>query len=80
MKELSKFKFFKLNLEGENFFFNICLLMNFLKYPWFWEVVVKNVFVYCVQELFGHCTFYYTHCISFAQLHYVFFQHIASFF
>ncbi len=65
-KELSKFKFFKPNLEGENVFFNFCLLMNFFNYPCFWEMLVDNVFICCVQELFGHCTFNYTHCISFA--------------
>jgi len=29
VEELSKFTFFKQDLEGGNFFFNICLLMNF---------------------------------------------------
>ncbi len=31
-----------------DFFFNLCLLMNFLNYPCFWEMLVDNVFVYCV--------------------------------
>jgi hypothetical protein len=30
--------------------------------------------------IFGHCTFSYIHSISFAQLHYVFFEHIAFYF
>jgi hypothetical protein len=72
-EELSKFKFFKLNLKGENFFFNLCLLTIFFNYPCFWEMLVDNVFICCVQELFGHCTFNYTHCISF--LHIAFHLH-----
>lgn len=48
VKELSKFKFFRPNLEGEIFIFNFCLLMNFLNYPYFWEMVVNNVFSCCV--------------------------------
>jgi hypothetical protein len=47
-KKLSKFKFFKSNLEGENFFFYLCLLTSFFNYPCFWEMVVGNVFVCCV--------------------------------
>jgi hypothetical protein len=39
-----------------------------------------SIFVCCVQELFGHNTLNYTRCILFAQLHCVFYQHIASFF
>jgi len=53
-----------LDLKGENFFFNLCLLMKFFNYPCFWEMLVDNVFICCVQELFGHCTFNYMHCIS----------------
>jgi hypothetical protein len=73
VEELSKFEFFRTNLEDELIFFNFCLFMSFFNYPCFWEMVVGNVFVCCAQELFGHCTFNYTHCISFAQLHCVFF-------
>ncbi len=57
VEEPSKFKFFKQDLEGGNIFFNLCLLMSFFTYPCFWEMVVDNVFIYYVQELFGHCTF-----------------------
>jgi cell shape-determining protein MreD len=38
----------------------------------FWVILIEG-FLFCVQELFGHCTFDLTHCISFAHLHYVFF-------
>jgi len=48
----------------KTFVFNFCLLMNFFNYPCFWEMVVNNVFFIFMQELFGHCTFNYTHCIS----------------
>jgi hypothetical protein len=75
-EELSKFKFFKLDLKGEIFFFNLCLLMKFFNYPCFWEMLVYNVFICCVQELFGHCTFNYTHCISL--LHITFHLHNCS--
>jgi hypothetical protein len=63
--ELSKFNFFRANLEGEVFFFNLCLLMIFFYYPCFWEILINNVYVCCVQELFGHCTFSFTHCVFF---------------
>jgi hypothetical protein len=71
-EELSKFKF-QARLGRWDFFFNLCLLMNFFNYPCcFQEILVDNVFVCCVQDLFGHYTFNYTHCISFAQVHCVF--------
>jgi len=64
-EELSKFKFFWLDSEDEIFFFNLCLLMNLFNHPnFFWEVLVDNVFICCVQESFGHYTFSYAHCIS----------------
>jgi hypothetical protein len=48
-EELSKFKFFWSNLEGEILLFNFCLLMNFFNCPnCFWEMFVDNVFVYRV--------------------------------
>jgi hypothetical protein len=47
--------------------------MIFLNFPCFWEMVVDNVFVYHVHELFGHCTLNYTYCISF--LHVAFHLH-----
>jgi hypothetical protein len=31
------------------FVFNFCLLMSFLNYPFFWEMVVDNVFVICAR-------------------------------
>jgi hypothetical protein len=46
------------------FVFNLCLLMDFFNYYFFLEMVVDNVFVCCVQELFEHCRFNYTHCNS----------------
>jgi len=65
-EELSKFKF-QARLGRWEFFFNLCLLMNFFCYPCcFQEILVDNVFVCCVQDSFGHYTFNYTHCISFA--------------
>ncbi len=42
-------------------------------YPFIFWVILIEVFLFCVQELFGHCTFNFTHCISFAHLHCVFF-------
>lgn len=48
VKELLKFKIFRLDLEGDNFFKFFCLLMSFFNYPCFREMVVDNVFVYCV--------------------------------
>jgi hypothetical protein len=64
VEKLSKFEFFKPNLELRIFVFNFGLLMSFLKYPCFWKMVVNNVFVCCVEELFGHCTFNYIHYMS----------------
>jgi hypothetical protein len=43
-------------------------------------MLVDNVFVCYMQELFEYCTFNFTHCIPFAQLHCVFFQHITFLF
>jgi len=63
MEKLSKFEFFKPNLEGESFCFQ-SVLMDFFNYYFFKEMVVNNVFVCCVQELFEHCRFNYTHCNS----------------
>jgi hypothetical protein len=45
------------------FVFNFCLLINLFYFLFCVEMVVDNVFVCCVQELFGHCAFNYTHCI-----------------
>jgi len=75
-------------LEGEYFFFpNVCLLVTFVPCfdcPCFF--LVNGFFVCCVQELFGHCTFHFTHCISFCTFafciflgHYIFSQ-ILNFF
>ncbi len=42
-------------LERWDFFFNLCLLMNLFNHPkFFWEMLVDNVFVCYVHELFGH--------------------------
>jgi len=61
------------------FVFNFCLLMSFLIIHVFekWWLIMCFFFL---QELFGRCTFNYTHCISFAQLHCAFFEHIAFLF
>ncbi len=72
VEELSKFKFLKPNLKGD-FFFPIFFVDEFFNYPCFWEIVVGNVFVYYVQELFWCCTFNYTYYISF--LHIAFHLH-----
>jgi hypothetical protein len=48
VKEFLKFKIFRLDLEGDNFLKKFCLLMSFFNYPCFREMVVDNVFVYCV--------------------------------
>ncbi len=64
-EELLKFKFFWLNLKGEIFFsIFICWWFFFNCPSCFWEILVDNLFLCCVQELFGHYTFSYTHCIS----------------
>jgi hypothetical protein len=53
-----------------------------------WVFLIIHVFgkwwlimcLFSCAGIFGHCTFNYTHCISFAQLHCVFFEHIAFYF
>jgi hypothetical protein len=62
-------------LEGEVFFPKCLLIDDFFQniiHVIFWVILIE-VFLFCVQELFGHCTFNFTHCISFAHLHCVFF-------
>jgi len=72
---------FQAKFRRWDFIFQYLFVNETFYYPCcFWEILVDNVFVYCVQELFGHCMFNYTHYISFTQLHCVFFQHITSFF
>ncbi len=80
VEELSKFEFFRLHLEGDFSFFNFCLLMNFLKIPCFWEMVVNNVFVCFVHEFFLHCTLNYTHCISLLHVAFHLHNYIVYFF
>jgi hypothetical protein len=47
VEELSKFELFRPNLEGENF----CVQFLFVdfNYPFFWGMVVDNVFVFCAR-------------------------------
>jgi len=47
--ELVKFKFFQ-TWKVRIFVFNFCLLMNFLNYPCFWEMVFNNVFVFLCRN------------------------------
>jgi len=61
------------------FFLNVYLFMIFFYYPFFWVILIDTLFVYHVQKLFEHCTFSFTHCISFAHLHYMFVEHIIYF-
>jgi hypothetical protein len=63
-EELSKFNFFRPNVEGEVIFQSL-FVDEFFYYPCFWEILINNVFVCCVQELFGHYTFNFTHCVFF---------------
>jgi len=88
-EELSKFKFLKLDLEGEIFFFNLCLLMIFLIIHVFGKCwLIMCLFVVCrnyldIVHLIIHIAFhFYTlHFIFiFAFCNFVIFQHIASFF
>jgi hypothetical protein len=46
-------------------FFQSLFVDEFFYYPCFWEILINNVFVCCVQELFGHYTFNFTHCVFF---------------
>ncbi len=46
-EELSKFKFFKPNLESEIYFFQSLFVDEFFYYPCIWEILVDNVFVCC---------------------------------
>jgi hypothetical protein len=63
----------KLDLKSDICFFNFCSSMNFLIIHVVFEIFWLKICFFVVQELFGHYTFNFTHCILFAKLHCVFF-------
>jgi hypothetical protein len=63
------------------FFFQSFFVDEFFYYPCcYLEILVENVFVCYVQELFGHCAFNFTHYITFLHIAFHLHNYIVYFF